>query len=379
MLENSNGSAHREIRPAPVRMKDLADDLGLSIASVSRALRNNREISLETRERVLRRAAELNYRPNLAARALVTGRTGLMGLIVPDLVHSFFAELALGLSSVLRRSGFGLVVSSCEEDPELERQEIERLLTRGVDALLIASVQNSTEVFRSLAEESVPYVLLDRWFSGLSANFVGVNDERVGAIATEHLIRIGCQRIAHIRGTNVSTARGRLQGYTKTLLEHGMAVRDKYIVSVRQLDRSAVAGGYAAAAKLIALNPCPDGIFCCNDPVAIGAMRAILDAGLRIPDDIALIGSGNLRFDDALQVPLSSVDQRSEILGQRAAQLAIGLATAQGETRPKAIILEPSLVVRKSTERPPSLLSRFPKGARSVHQQETALHERCLP
>lgn len=307
-----------------------------------------------------------------------------MGLIVPHLVHLFFAELALELSSALRESGFGLVVSSSEEDPELERQEIERLRARGVDALLIASVQNSAEMFRSLVEESVPYVLLDRWFSGLSANFVGVNDEKVGTIATEHLIRIGCQRVAHIRGTNVSTARGRLEGYTKTLVEHLMAVRDDYIVSVQHLDRdrSTVAGGYAAAAKLIAISPHPDGIFCCNDLVAIGAMRAILDAGLRIPDDIALIGSGNFRFDDALQIPLSSIDQRSELLGQRAAQLAIRLVTTHGETRPKAIVLEPSLVVRKSTERPARLLLEFPRHTNSIHQHETTsmrLDRRRLP
>ncbi|MGB7846137.1 MAG: LacI family DNA-binding transcriptional regulator [Candidatus Acidiferrum sp.] len=352
VLADSNVSAKREAPPLPpVRMKELADDLGLSIASVSRAFRNNREISSVTRARVLKRAAELNYRPNLAARALVTGRTSLMGLIVPDLVHSFFAELALGLSSVLRQSGFGLVVSSSEEDPELERQEIERLRTRGVDALLIASVQNSTDAFRSLAEQSVPYVLLDRWFSGLSANFVGVNDEKVGAIATEHLIHIGCQRIAHIRGTNVSTARGRLDGYTRTLMEHGIGIRDDYIVSAKCLDKSASAEGYAAAEKLLTVNPRPDGVFCCNDPVAIGAMRAILDVGLRIPEDIALIGAGNLRFDDDLQVPLSSVDQRSKILGERAAQLAMRIVGAHGQVRPKAIVLEPSLIVRKSTER----------------------------
>jgi LacI family transcriptional regulator len=332
-------------------MKDVADDLGVSIAVVSRALRNSHEISPATRARVLKRVAELNYRPNLAARALVTGRTGLMGLVVPDLVHSFFAELAVGLSSTLRQNGFGLVVSSSEEDPELEREEIERLLARGVDALLIASVQRSTEVFRSISEQSVPYVLLDRWLSGLSANFVGVNDEKVGIIATEHLIRIGCQRVAHIRGTNVSTAIGRLEGYTKALLAHHIPVRNDYIVSAKGLDRSAAAGGYAAAAKLLAVDPRPDGIFCCNDPVAIGAMRAILEVGLRIPEDIAVIGAGNLRFDDSLQVPLSSIDQRSEILGQRAAQLAIRLVTAQGPLRPKVIVLEPGLVVRKSTER----------------------------
>ena len=121
-----------------VRMKDIAKDLGVSVVTVSRALRNYPDISPVTRAQILKRAEELKYSPNLAARALVTGRSSLMGLVVPDLLHTFFAELAVGLSGVLRRSGFSLVISSSEEDPELERQEIEHLLSRGVDAPLIA-------------------------------------------------------------------------------------------------------------------------------------------------------------------------------------------------------------------------------------------------
>lgn len=193
------------------------------------------------------------------------------------------------------------------------------------------------------------------WIGG-SPDCLRINDEKVGAIATEHLIQIGCQRIAHIRGTDVSTTRGRVAGYTKTLTSHHIPLKGDYIVGVPRLDRSATAGGYASAAKLIALNPRPDGMFCCNDPIAIGAMRAILDAGLSIPDDIAVIGAGNLQFDDTLQVPLSSIDQRSEILGQRAAQLAIRLVNARVQLRPKAILLEPSLVIRKSTEKSLRLL-----------------------
>ena len=348
LRNTSNG----ETRSTPVRIKDIADDLGVSVAAVSRALRNRGEISSEKRALVLKRAAELNYRPNLVARALVTGRSGLMGLIVPDLVHSFFAELAVGLSRSLRRSGVNLVVTSSDEDPELEREEIDRLLARGVDALLIASTQHNPDALRSVLEHNTACVLLDRWFAGLSANFIGVDDEKVGCLATEHLIQIGCSRIAHISGTDVSTSRGRLEGYKKTLARYGMPVREEYIVCVEQLDKAAFAGGYTSALKLLCCDPRPDGIFCCNDPMAIGAIRAILEAGLRIPQDIALIGCGNLHYDSALQVPLSSIDQRSEVLGERAAQLAIRLVEAQKPIRPKVILLEPHLIVRKSTERP---------------------------
>jgi LacI family transcriptional regulator len=330
-------------------MKDIADDLGVSVVTVSRALHNYAEISVETRARVHKRAQELNYRPNMTARALVTGRTHLMGLVVPGLVHSFFAELAVGLSAVLRTSGFGLVISSSEEDPELEKQEVDHLLARGVDVLLVASTQRTTETFLRVVERKVPYILLDRSFSELDANFVGVDDEKVGGIATEHLIEVGCQTIAHISGTRVSTARGRLEGYKRTLAQHGIPVNEQYIVSADQLDKSATAAGYRAAAKLISLSPRPDGIFCCNDPVAIGAMSAILDAGLRIPEDIALVGCGNLHYDSSLRVPLTSIDQRSEMIGQRAAQLAVRLVGSKGAGRAKAILLEPELIVRESS------------------------------
>src|SRR5580704_19152376 len=131
----------------PVRMKDIARDLGVSIVTVSKVLRNGGDISEETRDRILKRMKEMNYRPNLAARALVTGRTFSMGLVVPDLVHPFFAVLATGMSKVLRSQGYGLIISCSEEDPELEQQELEQLLTRRVDALVIASAQWTVESF----------------------------------------------------------------------------------------------------------------------------------------------------------------------------------------------------------------------------------------
>src|SRR5215831_34090 len=131
-----------------VRMKDIARDLGVSVVTVSKVLRNHSDISEETRERVLKRMKELNYRPNLAARALVTGRSYTIGLVVPDLVHPFFAQVAKGLARVLRKKGYSLLISSSEEDPQLEQQEIDQLLARRVDALVVASAQWTVETFR---------------------------------------------------------------------------------------------------------------------------------------------------------------------------------------------------------------------------------------
>jgi LacI family transcriptional regulator len=296
-----------------VRMKDIARDLGISVVTVSKVLNNHADIGEETRQRVLRRIRELNYRPNLAAQALATGRTSTIGLIVPDPSHPFFGDVAQALLRALRKMSYSLLISSSEEDPELERQEMEELLARKVDALVVASVQRNVESFRRIEENRTPYVLLDRQFTGLAANFVGVSDEAAGELATRHLMDAGCRRIAHIRGPRAS--------------------------------------GYEAMRKVLATDPRPDGVFCSSDPVAVGAMKAVLDAGLRIPEDVALIGCGNAHYADLLRVPLSSVDRNSVATGERAAQLALSLVRARDRVEPQSILLEPRLVVRASSAR----------------------------
>ena len=155
------------------RLKDIAQDLNISVVTVSKVLRDHPDIGPETRQRVLQRMKELNYRPNLAARALVTGRTHAIGLIVPDLVHPFFGQLAKALSGVLRGKGYSLVLSSSDDDPELEQQEIEQLLGRRVDVLVVASAQRTAESFRRIQEQKTPVVLIDRKIDGLAAHFVG--------------------------------------------------------------------------------------------------------------------------------------------------------------------------------------------------------------
>jgi LacI family transcriptional regulator len=334
-----------------VTMKDIARELGLSVVTVSKVIRNHSDIGEETRQRVLKRIKELNYHPNMAARALVTGRTYSAGLIVPDLMNPFFAEVATGLSDVLRRKNYSLLISSSQGDPDLERQEIKRLLSRRLDALMIASTQWTVESFRRIEEQKVPYVLIDRAFLGMPANFVGVDDIAVGRLATEHLISIGCRKIAHIRGPATSTAVGRQEGYHQALAYHDLSQFQGYVLAGPDVD--SWISGNEAMKKLLALAPRPDGVFCYNDPIAIGVIDAVLEAGLRVPDDIAVIGCGNLHFDQSLRVPLSSVDQQSRAIGERAGKLVLSLIEAKVPPQPKSVILQPSIVPRESTRRLP--------------------------
>src|SRR3954464_6566966 len=311
------------------RMKDIALDLGVSVINISKVLRNHPDVGDEARERVLARVKELDYWPNPAARSLVTGRTYLVGLVVPNLLHPFFAEIAKALSDVLRASGYYLIISSSEEDPEIEEQEIKQLLARRLDTLVIASCRPTVDMFFRIEKQKTPYILIDRILPGLTANFVGVDDEAVGRLATKHLIDIGCKRIAHIRGPETSTGVRRLDGYRQALAQAGLKTIDGYIIPELKGDVETKQRGAEAMRQLLRLKPRPDGVFCFNDPLAMGAMNYALDQGLRIPEDLAVIGCGNLHYDDSLRVPLSSIDQHSRRIGEEAARIALGILKAK--------------------------------------------------
>lgn len=332
-----------------VRMKDIARDLGVSLMTVSKALRSHSDISEQTRARVLKRMRELNYQPDWIARSMVTGRTYLIGLVLPDLMHSFFAEVAMGVSRRLQPLGYQAVIANTQEDSEIEKRDIALLAARKVDGLIIASAQRqrAAQTLRALDRAGTPYVLIDRMVPGVTANYVGAKDEEIGAIATEHLIAQGARRIAHIRGPAVSTGRGRLRGYRRALRRSGMEVRADYIVSGEWGDR----GGYDAMLRLLALEPRPDAVFCYNDPVAAGAIQAALENRVRVPEEIAIIGVGNVHYSDLLRVPLSTVDQSSALMGERAAELLARCIDAKRPPAPERIFLPPRLVVRDSSRR----------------------------
>jgi len=331
-----------------VRLKDIARDLGVSVVTVSKVLRGNADIGDATRKRVLKRMKELNYQPNMMARGLASGRTYTVGLVVPDLVHPFFGEFAKSLGGVLRTNNRGLLLASSEEDPEIERQEIRTLLNRGVDVLIIASCQANLRNFYALGDVQTPYLLFDRNFPHLAAHFVGSDDVLVGEMATNHLIEIGRKRIAHIGGKNSSPSFDRLRGYRKALGAAGLPVAESLIVSRDRVEEAGDSVGFQAMQELLKLKPKPDAVFCYNDLTALGAIDATLKAGLRVPEDIAFVGCGNLRYANYLRVPLSSIDHDTTALGQAAGQMVMDLS-AKPEQEPKTIFVPSRLVARESS------------------------------
>lgn len=331
------------------RMKDIAEDLGVSLMTVSKALRGHSDISEATRRRVMSRARELNYRPNWIARSLVTRRTYIVGLIIPDLMHSFFAEVAKGVARKFEPLGYQVVISNSEEHADTELRQLQALLDRNVDGVIIASAQSHGrgELFKLLESRRTPYVLIDRMPSGFRGNYVGVEDEEIGALATGHLVDQGCRRIAHLRGPANPPGTGRLRGYRRALAKRGLESPPEYVASGQHEDGS----GYEGMKKLLALRRRPDGVFCYNDPVAAGAIKAILEAGLTVPGDIAVIGAGNVHYSDLLRVPLSTVDQSSSVIGETAAELLAHCIEEKKAIPPRRVLIPPKLIVRESSSR----------------------------
>jgi LacI family transcriptional regulator len=200
-----------------------------------------------------------------------------------------------------------------------------------------------------MEQRGTPFVLIDRYIAGLKASYVGVDDEQIGYLATRHLIELGRKRIAHIGGPNVSTAEGRLRGYSKALKEKELEVPMHFVERVESGDDRGEEGGYKAMLALLSMKTRPDGVFCYNDETAIGALRAAFEVGLDVPNDLAIIGVGNMRFSDLLRVPLSSIDQNNQLIGDRAARIALDLIEAKGSAAPESVLLPVELIQRESS------------------------------
>lgn len=330
-----------------IRLKDIARELGVSVITVSKALRGKTDISDATRQRILKRMKELDYQPNMTARSLATGQSFIVGLIVPDLLNPFFNEFAKSLSGALRQRSYALILASSENKAEIEQAEIRMMLARGVDALLLASCQSSLQGFFTVHDLNTPLVLVDRPFPQLRVSFVGTDDYVGGTLATEHLIQLGRKRLAYIGSPDLSPAADRYRGFRHALRDHDIELNEALVLS-SEGEEPADKAGYDMMTALLNRRSRPDGVFCHNDVVAIGAMRAAHDAGLSIPGDIAFVGFDNVNYSKYLPIPLTSVDQSTAALGEAAAQLALAIVDKKID-QPRNILLAPTLVVRQST------------------------------
>jgi LacI family transcriptional regulator len=348
----------------PVTLADIARELGVSKMTVSRAINNNALISPETRRRVLEVARRMNYQPNQHARALATNRSYLIGVVVPDLMNLYFAEVARAIESIARPAGFQLLICSTDEDPTREIGEVEVLLQR-TDGLIISSVLAPTDTgaYRKMMRSGAKIVLVDRTMRNLRCPVVATDNVQVGRIATEHLINLGNVRIGHLSGDASSVSNDRLEGYKLALGEHGLRFDRSLIRPCGLLESE----GYLAMRKWLAKGDLPEAIFVVNDPAAIGGMKALEEAGLVIGKEVAIVGAGNIHYGDMLRVPLTTVSWSRAEMGQQAARLL--LQAMAGEAIPpksRNVSLPPELIVRNSCGAKPLTSARIPAAARSA-------------
>jgi LacI family transcriptional regulator len=331
----------------PTTMKRIAADLGVSITTVSKVLNHHADIGEATRARVLAHVEELGYRPNAVARSLTLRRTHTLGIVIPDLMHSFFVEIIAGIESVASSRGYGLLLCSSTENPKKERSELEMLRARQVDGIVLASVHGSHnfELLQRLAAQVGALVMIDRDdHPRVRCHRVLTDDELVGRMATEHLLSQGRRAVAHIAGPPITHARRREAGYVSALRDAGFDPTPWLIARGGFMDGD----GYQAMKRLLELDQPIDAVFAANDPSAIGAMRAIWEAGLTIPDDIAVIGAGDIAHGDLLRVPLTTIGWSKEALGRRAAELIIDQLAGRDDGTVRRVIIPPRLVLRSS-------------------------------
>jgi LacI family transcriptional regulator, galactose operon repressor len=330
------------------RIKDIAEALDLSVATVQKVLRDAPGFTETTRQRVFRKAKELHYRPNWLASSLVTRKTHILGVVVPDLSRPFFPMALRGIDRIAYPPGYSLVVFNTEGDWRREEKGIAALLGKQVDGMIIASSQHHStkRIWEPIRKSGVPFLFIDRFFVG--APYVGADNELVGYMATRHLISEGYQSIAHLCTQRyLVTAFGRFQGYVRALREAGRRVLDAHIL---EMDGPTDISGYAGTKKLLSLSNPPDAIFATTDSLAIGATQAIRESGFHLPEDFGVIGVGNISYSDHLQTPLSSVDLHPLELGKSAASILLGMINGKSVPK-KPVLLDPSLVVRTSSFR----------------------------
>jgi len=334
-----------------VTMKDVAAELGVSVTTISKVLNNHADIGEATRQRVLAKVEELGYRRNAVARSLTLRRTHTLGVIVSDLMHSFFVEVVSAIEESLGRRGYGLLLCNLGEDPSKERWQLEMLLERQVDGVILASTnaQKNGDLLRHLQSQGKGLVLIDRDdHQGLRCHRVVTDDEQVGRLATSHLISLGHRHIAHLAGPRLVHARRRHRGYLAAMRHAGLPVVDSWVVDTGFVETD----GYNATVRLLSQAPEVTALFAVNDPAAIGAMKAAWDLGRRTPEDLAIVGAGDIAHGDMLRVPLTTVSWSREDMGREAARLILDQIELHPDGPFTRVVVPPTLRVLASCGAP---------------------------
>jgi LacI family transcriptional regulator len=333
---------------------DIAARVGITPSAVSKAFSNHPRISSETKRKVLKAAEELGYKPNSLATGLRKGKSGLIGVVVPGVHYSFFSTAIKGIEELITDQGYNVVIVQTRDSEQFEQRQLEGLMKARVEGI-VASVAMHTKNYASYIAiaKDIPVVLFDRTFSHDGISEVTINDFAGAVLAVQHLVAMGYRRIAHLAGfDHVNPFRRRIEGYKYALSESGIVFREDYIIQCEPNNET----GETAMERLLTLAEPPDAVFAASDYLAYGAMQAVLKRGLKVPQDIGIVGFSNEAFTQQVTPSISTVDQYSETLGASAARVLLKHLEAIRYEKPVTVqkrIIEPRLIVRQSSMRTP--------------------------
>ena len=331
-----------------ITIKDVARQLNVSVSTVSRAFNDKYDIRKETRAKILRVADEMGYRPNPIARKLIQQKTLNVGVVVPEFINSYFPEVIIGIQEVLLARGYQVLVMQSNECYTTELKNIKTLEDSMVDGIIISlsSEVHNNDYYIRMIEKGYPIVFFNRVDEDIPASQVIFDDYKWAYFATEHLIKQGYRKIYHFSGyQHLSLSRNRIKGYCKAMDKFSIPYTSDYIIETGFFMEE----GQTVMEKLLAKGNIPDAIFATNDPTAIGAMKAIKKAGMKIPDDIALVGFSESKMAEVVDPPLTSVSQPTFEIGRTAAELLLRQIEADGFATPKTVVLNGKLNVRGSS------------------------------
>lgn len=333
------------IRRGRVTLADVAGAAGVSRAAASYVINGKPGVSESTRERVLAVAAELGFRPNRLARGLRNGHTKAIGLLLANISNPFYPEIAAGVLDAAQTLDYEVFLSHTGDDPRRQADEAYALLDHRCDGLIFTTLTSADRrLLEQLSRHGVPFVQVVRRVPGIAADFVGIDDEAGGRTAAEHLLRLGHRDIAVVTGPRKSSAsRARAHGLCQGLASHGIVPPPERCTE-STLTRE---DGYQAGLRLLKWGAAPHAIACGNDVIALGVIDALIDAGLRVPEDVAVIGYDDMSFASSRKVELTTVRQPRHQMGSEAARLLVN-QIRNPDSPPSELILSHQLVARRT-------------------------------
>ena len=330
-------------------IKDIARIAKVSTTAVSMALRDHGRIGQETRNKILHITREVNYFPNFVARSLVMKRSQTIGLIITTIMNPFYPELAKGIEDKAMELGYNIILCSTNYDLKLEKHYIDMLRSKGVDGIIFSSVEVKDPNIKPLIEDRFPFILVNRNIHSRSlkkkVDFIGFDNFSAGYMAMEHLCKLGHRRIGIIAGDlNTSTAVERIKGAKKLLTDRGLAF-DPNLLLVCNFSKELA---YHATQKFLSMKVPPSAIFAENDFMALGAREAVLDANLKVPEDMALIGFDDIAVSSLNGIEMTTVRQKKYDMGALAVEILAARIEKGSPQKVKQIILEPEIIIRAS-------------------------------